>query len=96
MKKDLYFNNKKLPRGVCDNCRMLLQKFLLPGLFNFDSIQIKAHTGNSMNCECLIFKIRKLKLNEKHLKTDRKNQKMVNYHQPQESHSHNKLKKEVP
>ena len=73
VKKDLDFNNGKVPRGVCDYCRKLLRKFdqgdqkvSLPALFNFDITQIKSHTRNSTNCEFLICKIGKLKLNKKH------------------------------
>ena len=48
VKKDLDFNNEKFPRGVCDNCQKLLQKFdqsdqevSLPTIFNFEPTQIK-------------------------------------------------------
>ena len=67
------FNNEKILRGVWDNCQKLLKKLhqgdtkvLLSELFDFDSIHIKPPTRNSLNCECLICKIGKLKLNEKH------------------------------
>ena len=73
VKSDLKFEDERVPRGVCNTCRILLQKrdngdlnSPLPPLYNFYSIVIKPLTRTANRCECLICQISRLNLNQQH------------------------------
>ena len=73
VKSDLKFEDERVPRGICNTCRILLQKrdngdlkSPLPPLYNFDSIVIKPLTRTANRCECLICQISRLNLNQQH------------------------------
>ena len=63
--------DSRVPQGMCDNCRTTMRKrdegtsIELPKLYDFMSIRIRAET-RGQTCDCLICKIGRLKLNEKH------------------------------
>ena len=73
VKQDLNFDDERVPRGICNTCRLLLQKRDseeitngLPPLFNFFTTLIKPITRTSTTCVCLICQIGKCKGFEKH------------------------------
>jgi hypothetical protein len=73
VKSDLNFDDERVPRGICNTCRLLLQKRdsgetsnELPPLFNYFSILIKPNTRTSTTCACLICQTGKCKGFEKH------------------------------
>ena len=60
-----------MPQGICDTCRTIMKKrdegkeAALPSLYDFKSIRVRLET-RSENSDCLICRIERLKLNEKH------------------------------
>lgn len=70
-KEAIDFCDEKIPTGVCNTCRLKLQKIddgsymgPIPQLFNFQSITVKPGTRSSTPCLCLICQIAKTKLKE--------------------------------
>ena len=70
----LDFDDERLPKGVCTNCRVKLGKkdagdttVSVPALYNFNTIIINPLTRTSTLCGCLICHIGKSRpLTEKH------------------------------
>ena len=61
----------RVPQGICDTCRTIMKErdegkeVVLPSLYDFKSIRVRLETRGE-NCDCLICRIGRLKLNEKH------------------------------
>src|SRR5271168_2493194 len=77
VRSDINFDDERVPTGICNICRLQLKKkeiaavagdltFPMPNLYDFKSILVKPVTRTSNICDCIICKIGKLKLKEKH------------------------------
>ena len=70
----------RVPQGICNTCRTIMKKrdegkeVVLPSLYDFKSIRVILETRGE-NCDCLICRIGRLKLNENHLDVSRADEK---------------------